>query len=160
MPLFGRTGRRKSRQDESACVCVLMCLYATCHVAVYQLWSDGSTAVHIDEIVTRRVAFVFVCLTGLLVYRWVERDRAPVWQREFMFTLSLLLFTISCFSTLVLLSQQRWKEIVSGSYTMSSQQHSCVAFLFSVHSEETWADTRNWGCSPPPVSIPPLNISL
>lgn len=78
MPLFHRTGRQESRQDESVCVCVLICSYTTCHVAVYQLWSDGSTAIDIDEIGTWRVAFVFVCFTGLLVYRWGERDSTIV----------------------------------------------------------------------------------
>lgn len=80
----------KQRQDERArvdtsgpawcvfdvclmCVCVgvcvcLMCVSATCHVAVYQLRSDGPAAVHINIIIPRCVAFVFVRLTGLLVY--------------------------------------------------------------------------------------------
>lgn len=46
----------------------------TCHVAVQQLWSDGATAVHVNEVVPRVPASVFVCFTGLLVYRWREAD--------------------------------------------------------------------------------------
>lgn len=53
----GLTDRNGGRMKELegafgyVCVCVLMYKSATCHVAVYQLWSDGSAAIHIDEIV-------------------------------------------------------------------------------------------------------------
>lgn len=40
----------------------------TCHVAVDQLWSDRSAAVHVDVKVSGRVAAVFVRLAGLLVH--------------------------------------------------------------------------------------------
>lgn len=48
---------------------VWRCTSLTCHVAVYQLWSDGAAAIHVNEIVPRRPASVFVGFTGLLVYR-------------------------------------------------------------------------------------------
>ena len=40
----------------------------TCHVAVDQLWSDWSAAVHVDVEMSRCVAVVFVRLAGLFVH--------------------------------------------------------------------------------------------
>lgn len=45
-----------------------MCV--TCHVAVDQLRSDWSAAVHVDVEMPGRVAAVFVRLAGLFVHSW------------------------------------------------------------------------------------------
>lgn len=49
-----------------------MCV--TCHVAVDQLRSDWSAAVHVDVEMSRRVAVVFVRLAGLFVHSWERRE--------------------------------------------------------------------------------------
>lgn len=54
--------------DGSKCGCV------TCHVAVDQLRFDWSAAVHVDIKMSRCVAIVFVCLTGLFIHSWKENN--------------------------------------------------------------------------------------